>query len=262
MPVRPSCLSVHVLRLYLNDTDPLFCWMGSFSPLSGRPIPFGASLLCATTAQQHLQKSNQISLIGVLFSTYFNNSSLSLFMFLFPYRYLLQHHAETQDALLHGQLDHSLRRHFLPLHPGLLPAGRFRRESGPLHQHPPVADHVLPPHLGDHPVHVAGRPAARQVPPIHHVPRRLVRPHHHRHPQHALPQTVHAQNGAVGPAHLHPPAAKDSAHAGAQASQRGSRGAHEGPCLLSLEYLKIRRKKKKISKAKRREIPSGFYRSV
>ena len=55
--------------------------MGSFSPLSGRPIPFGASLLCATTAQQHLQKSNQISLIGVLFSTYFNNSSLSLCFF-------------------------------------------------------------------------------------------------------------------------------------------------------------------------------------
>ncbi|GIX92193.1 acetylcholine receptor subunit alpha-like 1 [Caerostris extrusa] len=63
----------------------------------------------------------------------------------------LQHHHPTQDALLHGQPHHPLRRHLVPLHPRLLPAIRQRGKSVFVHIHHAVPGGVLPPAVGDHP---------------------------------------------------------------------------------------------------------------
>lgn len=125
-----------------------------------------------------------------------------------------------------------MRGHFVLVRARLLPSGRFRREGGAVHQHSPVADHVLLADIRNYTVDIAGGAAAGQVPAVYDVPGRAVGAHHHRYTEHALPQAVHSQDGAVGKAHLHPPTAKDPADEGTQAGQRRGRGAHEGTLLL------------------------------
>ena len=136
------------------------------------------------------------------------------------HRHLLQHHAAAQDPLLHGQPHNPLREHLLPLGPRVLPARRLRREDRPLHQHPPLADHVLPPDLRDHPLDVPGAAAARQVPPIHDGAGGPLGRHHHHHPERALPQAQHPQDGPLGAERLHPAAAQDPADARARRPAR------------------------------------------
>ena len=111
----------------------------------------------------------------------------------------------------------------MPVRLDLLLAGRLWRESGPLHHDAPVADHVLPPHVRDHSVDVAGHAAPWQVPPVHHVPRRPLRSHHHRHLERPLPQAVHTQNGAVGQAILHTETAQVAPHASSQSGPAAER---------------------------------------
>ena len=86
-----------------------------------------------------------------------------------------------------------MRGHLVPVGAGLLPAGRFRRESRPVHIHPTLADHVLPTHLRNHSVDVTGRAPPGQVSIIYYVSSWPLRPHNHRRTQHALPKAQHAQ---------------------------------------------------------------------
>lgn len=189
-------------------------WIGQLRMSSG-----SASQKKKKKGQKHVYKTNKQIIRSFFFC----------FCFFFSFnRHLLQYDPAPENSVLHSQLDHPLRRHFVSVRVSVLPSGRFGRKGGAVHQHPFVADHVLLAHFGDYPVHVTSRPPAGQIPPFHHVPRRPVRPHHHRHSQHALPQTIHAQDGAMGTAHFYPSAAKDPSHAGTQTSQRGSRGTNEG----------------------------------
>lgn len=87
-----------------------------------------------------------------------------------------------------------------------------------MYHDPLVADHVLPAHVGDHSVDVAGHAPAGQVFTLHHVSGRAVGPDYHRHPQRALPQAVDTQNVAVGTPFLHPSVAQDAANARAQSA--------------------------------------------
>lgn len=72
---------------------------------------------------------------------------LLCFLYEILHRYLFQHHAETENALLHSEPNHPLCRHLLPLRSRLLPASWFRRKSGTLHFYSPLANHVLSSHL-------------------------------------------------------------------------------------------------------------------
>lgn len=102
-------------------------------------------------------------------------------------RHILQHNPETPDVVLHGQSDRAVRGHILPVGAGVLPASRLQREDLAVHHHPPVADHVLPAHIGNHTVHVAVVTAAWQVPAVHYVAGGPVRGRHHHHYKHTLP---------------------------------------------------------------------------
>lgn len=105
-------------------------------------------------------------------------------------RHLLQHNAAAEDVVLHRQSDRALRGHIVPVGAGVLPASRLQGENIVVHHHPPVADHVLPAHLGNHTVHVAVSAAARQVPAVHHVVGGPVRSRHHRYHKHTLPVSI------------------------------------------------------------------------
>ena len=69
-------------------------------------------------------------------------------------RYLLLPEDPAEAPVLHREPDHPLRRHLLLVDPRVLPARAVRREDGPGHRHPGVADPVL--HSGDRGEH-AGR---------------------------------------------------------------------------------------------------------
>lgn len=116
--------------------------------------------------------------------------NLLLFYFLFRavgIRHLLQHHSAEEDAVLHGEFDYPVRGHLVPVGVDFLSAGRLWGKSGSLHYHFAVADHVLPAHVGNHPVNLAGHAPPGQIPALHHVSGGTVCPHHHRHPQRPLP---------------------------------------------------------------------------
>lgn len=91
----------------------------------------------------------------------------------------VQPDAPPEDALLHGQPDHTLRGHLVPVRSGLLPAQRLWREDLALHQHPALAYRVLPPAGRDHSAHVADGAAAGKVSALHHdAGHALCRGHH------------------------------------------------------------------------------------
>lgn len=94
--------------------------------------------------------------------------------------HILQHHAQAEDAVLHGQPDHTVRGHIVPVRVGVLPAVRVRREGVAVHIHTAVAHRVLPAAGRDHTAHVAHRAAARQIPAVHHGPGHAVRVRHRR----------------------------------------------------------------------------------
>lgn len=90
-------------------------------------------------------------------------------------------------------------RHIIPIRAGLLPARRLRGEDRSVHLHLAVADHVLPPHLRDHTVHVARTATFGKVPSLHHAPRRAFGSNNYHGAERALPEAQHAQNGTMGP---------------------------------------------------------------
>ena len=138
-------------------------------------------------------------------------------------RHLLQHHVEAQDALLHGQFDHPVRRHFLSLRARLLPAGRFRREDVPLCLHPPLPHCVLLAPGRDYPADVADRPSPGQIPPIHDDTGDAVRPGDDHSAQRQLPLAVDPPDGALGQTRLYRILAQTAVHhpaAQAAAAQR------------------------------------------
>lgn len=92
--------------------------------------------------------------------------------------HILQHHAQAEDAVLHGEPDHTVRGHIVPVRTGVLPAVRVWREGVPVHIHPALAHRVLPTPGRDHPAHVAHRAPARQISPIHNGPGHVVRVRH------------------------------------------------------------------------------------
>lgn len=87
-----------------------------------------------------------------------------------------------------------MRRHLLPLRSCLLSAGRFRRENRPLHHDPSVSDNVLPSHFGNHPLHLSGAAASRQISLVHHGAGRAVRRHYDFGTQRPLQETEHSQD--------------------------------------------------------------------
>lgn len=92
--------------------------------------------------------------------------------------HILQHNAATEDALLHGEPDHTVRGHIVPVRAGVLLAVRVRREGVAVHIHTAVAHRVLPAVGRDHTPHVAHRAAAGQVPAVHHGAGHVVRVRH------------------------------------------------------------------------------------
>ncbi|GBM34796.1 hypothetical protein AVEN_7845-1 [Araneus ventricosus] len=84
------------------------------------------------------------------------------------HRHHLQHQYAAQDAFLHGQPHYSMHGHILPNGPGFLPALGLGRESVVVHLDSSLADCLLPAAGRDHPAHLAGGAAARQVPALHH----------------------------------------------------------------------------------------------
>lgn len=114
-----------------------------------------------------------------------------------------------------------MRRYLLPLGPRLLPARRLRREDRALHHNSLVADHVLPPHLGNHTVYLSRTSPARQVPPVHYAAGRTLRRHHDHGAQRSLPEAQHAQDGAVGEEDIHPAAAEAAVDEGSRPAVGG-----------------------------------------
>lgn len=75
----------------------------------------------------------------------------------------IQHNAAPQDALLHGQSDNTVRRHFVFVGAGVLLAQRFGRKDFVVYQHSAVVDRVLLAAGGDHSADVADGAAVRKV---------------------------------------------------------------------------------------------------
>ena len=107
-------------------------------------------------------------------------------------RHILQHHAEAEDAFLHGELDHTVRGHLVPIGAHVLYSGGLGRESSSVHHHTAVADNVLPAHVGNYTFNIAGSTTSRQVSALHHVSGGTFRAHHDRHIERALPKTFDA----------------------------------------------------------------------
>jgi len=92
--------------------------------------------------------------------------------------HILQHHAQEENAVLHGQPDHTVRGHIVPVCAGVLPAIRVRRESITLHIDTAFAHRVLPAAGRDHTAHVTDRALAGKIPSIYHGPGHVVRVRH------------------------------------------------------------------------------------
>lgn len=93
-------------------------------------------------------------------------------------RHILQHHAQEKNAILHGELDHTVRGHIVFVRAGVLSAVRIWREGVALHIDTSVAHRVLPAPGRDYTAHVAHRAAAGKIPALHHGPGHVVRVRH------------------------------------------------------------------------------------
>lgn len=89
--------------------------------------------------------------------------------------HILQHHASKENAVLHGQLDHTVRGHIVLVRVGVLPAVGVRRKGIALHIDIAFAHRVLPVAGRDYTAHVAHRALAGQIPTLHHGPGHVVR---------------------------------------------------------------------------------------
>lgn len=92
--------------------------------------------------------------------------------------HILQHHAEKKNAILHGELDHTVRRHIFFVRASVLSAVRIWREGVTLHIHTAVAHRVLPAPGRNHTAHVTHRAATRKIPTLHYGPGHVVRVRH------------------------------------------------------------------------------------
>lgn len=79
----------------------------------------------------------------------------------------VQSDAEAEDALLHGQSDHTMRRHIIPVRAGILSAQRLGREDLALYQHPALVDCVLFTAGRDYSADVADGAAVGQISALH-----------------------------------------------------------------------------------------------
>lgn len=113
-------------------------------------------------------------------------------------RHHLQPHHQEEDALLHRQPHHSLRRDLLPFCTRLLPPFRLGGEDLALYLHPALAHCLFPLAGGDHSAHFPDCTSPRKVPLIHHDARHVVCSGDDRRPECELQVAGHAQDGAVG----------------------------------------------------------------
>lgn len=128
---------------------------------------------------------------------------LSFYIPFTVYRYLLQHHIKTQDTLLHGKFDYSLRRHFIFIRIGVLFAGRFGWKNCAVHFDFAIANYVLFADIGDYTIDIACTSVARQIFTVHNGAGWTERCGDHCHTEYPLPQTKYTQNGTVGTELLH-----------------------------------------------------------
>lgn len=131
-------------------------------------------------------------------------------------RHLLLHHDPPQDPLLHGQPDPADGAHLLPLHPGLLPARRGRRESDPRHLDPALARRLPAARLEDLAADLARASAHRQVPALHFPHEHGLHPRHRDHPQLELPRAPDPQDAQLDPGGLPQVPTRSAAHEEAQ----------------------------------------------
>jgi len=100
--------------------------------------------------------------------------------------HILQHHPPEEDAVLHGEPDHTVRGNIVLVRASVLPAVRVRREGVAVHIDTALAHRVLPAAGRDHTAHVAHRPVAGQIPAVYHGPGHVVRVRHRGRPQRQL----------------------------------------------------------------------------
>lgn len=91
-----------------------------------------------------------------------------------------------------------MRGNFLSVSIGVLPPCGLGRKDRIVYINSAVADDVFLTHIGNHPLDVASTSAPGQVPAVHDGVGGLIGSDHHHHPQRALPQAQHAQDGALG----------------------------------------------------------------
>lgn len=87
--------------------------------------------------------------------------------------------------------------HLVSFGAGLLPARRFWREDCSVHQHPAVANHVLPAHIGDYTIDFTGIAATGKISTVHHVAGWPECCHHDYHTKHTLPEAEYAQDATL-----------------------------------------------------------------
>lgn len=141
-------------------------------------------------------------------------------------RALSRHHLQPNDkkenALLHSEPDHPVRRHLVPVRARVLPAQRFWREDLALHLHLALAHCVLLATGRNHSAYVVDGTLTRQIPPVYYDVGDVVCSGDHRRAQRELSVSGHAQNGAVGAPSFFRTIADSALH---QAS--GERGAQQ-----------------------------------
>lgn len=126
--------------------------------------------------------------------------------------HLVLHHDPPQDPLLHGQPDPADGAHFLPLHTGLLLAGRGRRKSDPWHLDPALTGRLPAAGLQDLAADLARASAHRQVPAIHLPHEHGLHPGHRDHPQLELPRAPDSQDAKLDPGGLPQVPTRSAAH--------------------------------------------------
>lgn len=128
------------------------------------------------------------------------------------HRYHFQHHHAAQDALLHRQPDHTMRRNVLPFCTRLLPSIAQRREGLPQHLHHALLNRLLPPIGRDHPTNVIGRSTAGKVPALHHGHGHAICRADHRRSERQFSLPGDAQDGALDSRPVSLRVAQTSAH--------------------------------------------------
>lgn len=105
-----------------------------------------------------------------------------------------------------------------------------------MHQHPPIANHVLPPHLRNHPIDLPRPAVVGQVHPVHHGDGGVLRSHHHHNPERPLSQAQHPQDGAVGAQLLHQERTEAAPDEGAEGlADRAGRQQNTGQSIADEE---------------------------